>query len=206
MHKQWAEAAAPRHQLMLIGQSLDEALPADHPIRAFEAFLNGLDWRAWETRYNGRRGQPPIHPRASAASSCADEKRSASNGAGSPWPATCAPCLASSKPKAPARSDRGPIRRTAALATRWRRLAPPPCASCAPSGAHHAPPRLIAWRLDGGVKPPYRQITLGARLNQRPRRRESSSVASPQGGLSDGAFIVPWRVDLGSRLRGNDGT
>lgn len=63
MHKQWAEAVAPRHQLMLIGQSLDETLPADHPIRSFDAFLNRQDWRAWEAHYDGRRGQPPIHPR-----------------------------------------------------------------------------------------------------------------------------------------------
>lgn len=59
----WAKAPAPRHQLVLISQTLDEAIAADHPIRLFDAVLLDLDWRSWEARYDGRRGQPPIHPR-----------------------------------------------------------------------------------------------------------------------------------------------
>ena len=64
----WAEAPYERHQLNLISPSIDEMIGADHEIRLFEALLQRLDWGSWEERYNGRRGQPPIHPRLVAGS------------------------------------------------------------------------------------------------------------------------------------------
>lgn len=60
---QWAPAPLPRHQLVLISQTLDDAIAADHPIRLLESLLGELDWSEWEARYDGRRGQPPVHPR-----------------------------------------------------------------------------------------------------------------------------------------------
>jgi transposase len=63
MSKRWAEAPAPRHQLVFLSPSCDDQVGADHPIRALDAFLEELDWVAWEAHYNGHRGQPPIHPR-----------------------------------------------------------------------------------------------------------------------------------------------
>ena len=67
MDKQWAQAPAPRHQQVLFAETLDEVVAADHTIRRLEAILLGLDWRAWEARYDGYRGQPPLHPRLVAA-------------------------------------------------------------------------------------------------------------------------------------------
>ena len=63
MTDQWAKAPAPRHQLVLVSQTADDMLPASHPIRLLDDFLARLDWRPWERRYDGHRGQPPIHPR-----------------------------------------------------------------------------------------------------------------------------------------------
>jgi transposase len=60
---QWAKAPAPRHQLVLISQTADDLVGPDHPIRLLDAFLDEVDWRPWAIRYDGRRGQPPIHPR-----------------------------------------------------------------------------------------------------------------------------------------------
>jgi len=58
----WAKPTCPRHQLLLYAPSLDDAISADHPIRELDAVIKELDWSDWESRYNGRRGQPPIHP------------------------------------------------------------------------------------------------------------------------------------------------
>lgn len=58
----FATPKAPRHQLVLYAQSLDELVPADAPVRALAALLEELDWNAWEAHYEGI-GQPPIHPR-----------------------------------------------------------------------------------------------------------------------------------------------
>lgn len=63
MTDRWAKAPAPRHQLVLVPLTADDMLPANHPIRLLDDFLNGLDWRPWERHYHGHRGQPPIHPR-----------------------------------------------------------------------------------------------------------------------------------------------
>jgi len=60
---QWAKAPAPRHQLVLIAQTLDDLVAADHPVRLLDDSLGELDWRGWEGRYDGHRGQPPVHPR-----------------------------------------------------------------------------------------------------------------------------------------------
>ena len=47
---------------MLFPSTLDDRIPADHPVRAVDEMLDRLDWSAWEAKYNGRSGQPPIHP------------------------------------------------------------------------------------------------------------------------------------------------
>lgn len=68
MEKRWAHVPYGRDQLLLFGESLEEAVPQGHPIRVLEECLAGLDWRPWEARYASRRGQPPIHPRLLAGS------------------------------------------------------------------------------------------------------------------------------------------
>lgn len=62
MDKRWASAPSPRHQLVVFAPSVDDAVPPDHAVRFLEACLSELDWTAWEARYDGHRGQPPIHP------------------------------------------------------------------------------------------------------------------------------------------------
>ncbi len=42
--------------------SLEERIPDDHPVRLLNEILDGLDWTAWESKYSGKLGQPPIHP------------------------------------------------------------------------------------------------------------------------------------------------
>jgi len=59
----WAKAPAPRHQLALISQTCDDLVAEDHPIRILDTILSEQDWRLWEARYDGHRGQPPVHPR-----------------------------------------------------------------------------------------------------------------------------------------------
>jgi len=66
MDKRWAQAPACREQLVLFQERLDEVVAPEHPIRAVDQCLNLVDWSAWERRYAGRRGQPPIHPRLMA--------------------------------------------------------------------------------------------------------------------------------------------
>ncbi len=58
----WAQPQTPRDQL-LVPYALDDLIAADHPVRQLDAILSRVDWRPWEARYNGHRGQPPIHPR-----------------------------------------------------------------------------------------------------------------------------------------------
>jgi transposase len=58
----FATPKAPRHQLVLYAQSLDELVAGDAPVRALAALLEEIDWRDWEGHYEGI-GQPPIHPR-----------------------------------------------------------------------------------------------------------------------------------------------
>ena len=63
MDKRWAQAPGRRDQLLLFGETLDDAVPPGHAIRVLERCLDLVDWGPWEARYAGRRGQPPIHPR-----------------------------------------------------------------------------------------------------------------------------------------------
>jgi hypothetical protein len=52
----------PRDQLVLIPTTLEEAIPAEHPVRMVDELLDQLDWSTWEAAYHGSFGQPPIHP------------------------------------------------------------------------------------------------------------------------------------------------
>jgi transposase len=52
-----------REQMVLIATTLDDCVPEDHLVRSYAEILAGYDWSAWESRYHGRMGQPPIHPR-----------------------------------------------------------------------------------------------------------------------------------------------
>ena len=60
---QWARAPQERSQLVLFADRLEDAVPAGHPVRLLDELLSSLSWTAWEARYHGRLGQPPIHPR-----------------------------------------------------------------------------------------------------------------------------------------------
>lgn len=63
----WAEAPMSRQQMALFAPTLDAMISPDDPVRLFDEVLGGLDWSAWEAEYDGKRGQPPIHPRYVAA-------------------------------------------------------------------------------------------------------------------------------------------
>jgi transposase len=63
----WAEAPLSRQQMGLFVPTLDAMISTDDPVRLVDEVLGGLDWSAWEAEYDGRRGQPPIHPRYIAA-------------------------------------------------------------------------------------------------------------------------------------------
>ena len=62
----WASAPEQREQMVLFAERLDEAVPADHPVRLLDIILGQIDWTRWEACYHGRLGQPPIHPRVLA--------------------------------------------------------------------------------------------------------------------------------------------
>jgi transposase len=51
-----------RDQIVLFSPTLDASISDDHPVRLLDELLRGLDWSAWETQYDGRKGQPPIPP------------------------------------------------------------------------------------------------------------------------------------------------
>jgi transposase len=63
----WAEAPMSREQMALFAPTLDAMIGSDDPVRLVDEVLAGLDWSAWEAEYDGKRGQPPIHPRYVAA-------------------------------------------------------------------------------------------------------------------------------------------
>lgn len=63
----WAEAPMQRQQMALFAPTLDAMISPDDPVRLVDELLAGLDWSAWEAGYDGKRGQPPIHPRIIAA-------------------------------------------------------------------------------------------------------------------------------------------
>jgi transposase len=58
----WAKPGMDRLQTLLFYPTLDESVSQDHPVRALEQILRGLDWSAWTLEYNGHVGQPPIPP------------------------------------------------------------------------------------------------------------------------------------------------
>jgi len=53
---------APREQLVLYSQSLDDAVPGNDPVRIFRTLLEEVDWTPWEAAYSSF-GQPAIHPK-----------------------------------------------------------------------------------------------------------------------------------------------
>jgi transposase len=63
----WAEAPMSRQQMALFAPTLDSMIDDDDPVRLFDEVLGGIDWSTWEAEYDGRRGQPAIHPRHVAA-------------------------------------------------------------------------------------------------------------------------------------------
>lgn len=63
----WADAPLNREQIALFSPTLDAMIAADDPVRLVDEVLAGIDWCLWEAEYDGRRGQPPIHPRFVAA-------------------------------------------------------------------------------------------------------------------------------------------
>lgn len=63
----WAESPMSRQQMALFAPTLDAMIGPDDPVRLFDEVLGDLDWSAWEAEYDGKRGQPPIHPRYIAA-------------------------------------------------------------------------------------------------------------------------------------------
>ncbi len=62
----WAKPGLDRHQVPLFSPTLDDCIPELHPVRLLDEILRGLDWSAWTKEYDGRHGQPPIHPRVVA--------------------------------------------------------------------------------------------------------------------------------------------
>lgn len=57
----------PREQMVLFSRTLDEAIPADHPVRLLDEILRSFDWSAWVLPAGDVRGRPPLHPRVLAA-------------------------------------------------------------------------------------------------------------------------------------------
>ena len=63
----WAKAPLDRNQVALFAPTLDDNIPADHPVRLFHEVLGEIDFADFEARYVRVVGQPPIHPRVMAA-------------------------------------------------------------------------------------------------------------------------------------------
>ena len=63
----WAEPFLDRQRTRLFSPTLDSMIDDDDPVRLVDEVLAAIDWSDWEAEYNGRRGQPPIHPRYIAA-------------------------------------------------------------------------------------------------------------------------------------------
>jgi transposase len=63
----WAQTPLGRDQMVLFCPTLDAMIDAAHPVRLLDEILSACDWTEWEAQYHGRRGQPPIHPRAMAS-------------------------------------------------------------------------------------------------------------------------------------------
>ena len=58
----WAKPRMARDQMVLFSPTLDDSISNDHPVRLLDEMLNGLDWSAWESEYDGQKGQSPIPP------------------------------------------------------------------------------------------------------------------------------------------------
>lgn len=58
----WQDAPIPRNQLVLFQTTLEDRIPANHPVRLLDEILDEMDWDDWESKYNGKVGIPPIHP------------------------------------------------------------------------------------------------------------------------------------------------
>jgi len=58
----WAKPPMDRNQILLFSPTLNATIDEDHPVRLFDDILASMDWSSWEARYNGKRGQPPVHP------------------------------------------------------------------------------------------------------------------------------------------------
>ena len=52
----WAKPRMARDQIVLFSPTLDASISDDHPVRLLDELLRGLDWSAWETEYDGRKG------------------------------------------------------------------------------------------------------------------------------------------------------
>lgn len=63
----WADKPMDRDQMSLFSPTLDSMMGDGDPVRLFDELLGNMDWTLWEAEYNGKRGQPPIHPRYVAA-------------------------------------------------------------------------------------------------------------------------------------------
>jgi hypothetical protein len=64
----WAAVGLDRRQAVLFPERLDEAVPADPPVRLMDEVLGRLDWSTWEAAYDeGPQGRPPIPPRLLAS-------------------------------------------------------------------------------------------------------------------------------------------
>lgn len=59
----WASAPVAREQITLLAPTLDSMIGEDAQVRVLDEVLAGIDWAEWEAEYDGKRGQPPIHPR-----------------------------------------------------------------------------------------------------------------------------------------------
>lgn len=55
----WAKPMLDRTDVRV---ALNEAIGENHPARLLDEILRGMNWTDWEKKYNGRHGQPPIHP------------------------------------------------------------------------------------------------------------------------------------------------
>ena len=65
--KRWAQKVLDRHQTLLFNPTLDSCIDQDHPVRLFDEILAQQNWSGWNSRYVGRRGQPPIPPQVMAS-------------------------------------------------------------------------------------------------------------------------------------------
>ena len=63
----WADPVIERDRARVFSPTLDAMISPDDSVRLVDEVLSQVDWSAWEAQYDGKRGQPPIHPRYIAA-------------------------------------------------------------------------------------------------------------------------------------------